>query len=109
MPEKDKGTLCFKLVSRELEMKVNIRKEIACVIMGSLRTSKSFSLLGKNPIFWRSQVYEYQGSLLLATITEILCMIKSCRKSQHRDSDNSIGERNMKTSVWPFCPNKRSY
>lgn len=109
MPQKDKETLCFKLVSRELEMKVNIRKEIACVIMGSLRTSKSFSLLGKNPTFWRSQVYEYQGSLGLATITEIPCVIKSCRNSQHRDSDNSIGERKMKTSVWPFCPNKRSY
>lgn len=35
MPQKDKVTLWFKLVSREPEMKVNIRKEIACVIMGN--------------------------------------------------------------------------
>lgn len=77
--------------------------------MGSLRTSNSFSLLGKNPICWRSQVYEYQGSLWLATITETPCMIKACRNSQHKDNANSTGERKMKTSVWPFYPNKRSY
>ena len=76
--------------------------------MGSLRKSKSFSLLGKNSICWRSQVYEYQGSLWLATITETPCMIKACRNSQRRDNANSTGERKRKTSVWPFYPNKRS-
>lgn len=106
MPKRDTLILCFKLVSGEPKVGVNIRKEIDCVNMGSLGTCKSFSLLSKSPVFWRPQVNEYQYLLLLVTITETRSRIKACRNSQHRDSDNLTGERKMKSSVCQFCSNR---